>query len=67
MSETPPINHQSNPVNPPFEEIPNHPLAEIAGKFEGELWEATLEEIQRFRKLDRKRWQRISEIEQDAG
>jgi hypothetical protein len=33
--------------------IPNHPLAAIAGKFEGELWDATLAEIQRLRRLDR--------------
>jgi hypothetical protein len=33
--------------------IPNHPLATIAGKFEGELWDATLAEIQRLRRLDR--------------
>jgi hypothetical protein len=42
--------------------IPNHLLAEIIGKFEGEIWEATLEEIQRLRRLDRKRWEKAVEI-----
>jgi hypothetical protein len=32
--------------------IPNHPLAAIADKLEGELWDATLTEIQRLRRLD---------------
>jgi hypothetical protein len=32
---------------------PNHYLAAIAGKFECELWDPTLEEIQRLRRLDR--------------
>jgi hypothetical protein len=41
--------------------IPNHPLAAIAGKFEGELWNATLAEIQRLRRLDRQNSQSLIE------
>ena len=33
--------------------IPNHPLAVLAGKFEGEFWEATLKEMARSREQDR--------------
>ncbi|MBR8839968.1 MAG: hypothetical protein DSM106950_39715 [Stigonema ocellatum SAG 48.90 = DSM 106950] len=33
--------------------IPKHPLAKLAGKFSGELWEDTLDEIQRFRETDK--------------
>jgi hypothetical protein len=47
--------------------IPNHPLAAIAGKFEGELWDATLAEIQRLRRVDRQKWHKAIELEQDAG
>ncbi|MBW4549534.1 MAG: hypothetical protein KME35_00170 [Aphanocapsa sp. GSE-SYN-MK-11-07L] len=34
--------------------IDQHPLAKAMGKFEGELWEATLAEVQQFRDQDRK-------------
>jgi hypothetical protein len=47
--------------------IPNHPLAEIIGKFEGEIWEATLQEIQRLRRLDRKKWEKAAKINRSAG
>jgi hypothetical protein len=33
-------------------QITDHPLADVAGKFGGELWEVTLEEIQRSRKRE---------------
>jgi hypothetical protein len=62
--------NQSEPdiiPNHPVAPIPNHPLADIIGKFEGEIWEATLEEIQRLRRLDRKRWEKAVEINRDAG
>jgi hypothetical protein len=44
-----------------------HPLAAIAGKFEGELWEETLAEIQRARKADRQYWQQVVEAQQDGS
>jgi hypothetical protein len=47
--------------------IPNHPLAAIAGKFDGEAWEITLEEIQRLRRLDREQWQKVADAELEAG
>lgn len=34
-------------------QILKHPLTKLAGKFEGELWENTLDEIQRFREIDK--------------
>jgi hypothetical protein len=34
-------------------QIPEHPLAKLAGKFEGELWENTLLEIQNFRETEK--------------
>ena len=34
-------------------QIPGHPLAKIAGKFKGEFWEKTLENIQEFRKREK--------------
>jgi len=33
--------------------ILKHPLAKLAGKFEGEFWENTLEEIKRFRETEK--------------
>ncbi|BAY82914.1 hypothetical protein NIES267_24000 [Calothrix parasitica NIES-267] len=33
--------------------IPGHPLAKLAGKFKGEFWEKTLENIQEFRKREK--------------
>lgn len=64
----PKLNHPLAPkLNHPLAPIPDHPLAAIAGKFEGEIWEATLEEIQRLRRLDRKRWEKAVEINRDAG
>jgi hypothetical protein len=33
--------------------IPQHPLAKLAGKFEGEFWEDTILEIQKFRDLEK--------------
>jgi hypothetical protein len=47
--------------------IPNHPLAAVIGKFEGEIWEATLEEIQRLRRLDRKKWEKAVKPNRSAG
>jgi phospholipase/lecithinase/hemolysin len=53
-----PIFPETNHPTPLASEvISDHPLAAIAGQFEGEVWEATLEEIQRRRRLDRKQWQ----------
>ncbi|MBW4671589.1 MAG: hypothetical protein KME60_30230 [Cyanomargarita calcarea GSE-NOS-MK-12-04C] len=34
-------------------QILEHPLAKIAGKFEGEFWENTLLEIQNFRETEK--------------
>jgi hypothetical protein len=66
MSTPPPANspdsHQSESSI-----IPNHPLADVIGKFEGEIWEATLDEIQRLRRLDRKRWEKAANINRDVG
>ena len=36
-------------------QISKHPLAKLAGKFEGELWKNTLDEIQRFREIDKEK------------
>lgn len=36
-----------------------HPLADLAGKFEGEFWEATLEEIKRLREADKEEINKI--------
>ena len=33
--------------------IPGHPLAKLAGKFKGEFWEKTLENIEEFRKREK--------------
>lgn len=33
--------------------ISGHPLAKLAGKFKGEFWEKTLENIQEFRKREK--------------
>ena len=33
--------------------IPGHPLAKLAGKFKGEFWEKTLENIQEFRNREK--------------
>jgi hypothetical protein len=65
MSQNPLTTNHSDSGSP--EMIPDHPLAAIAGSFEGELWEATLEEIQRLRRLDKKRWQKAVEMDRDAG
>ncbi|BAZ15739.1 hypothetical protein NIES4071_76110 [Calothrix sp. NIES-4071] len=36
-----------------------NPLLDLAGKFEGEFWEATLEEIKRLREADKEDINRI--------
>lgn len=36
-----------------------NPLADLAGKFEGEFWEATLEEIKRLREADKEEINKI--------
>lgn len=36
-----------------------HSLAGLAGKFEGEFWEATLEEIKRLREADKEEINKI--------
>jgi hypothetical protein len=61
---SPKTNHSTLPAS---EVIPDHPLAAIAGQFEGEVWESTLEEIQRRRRLDRKQWQQDVNVARDAG
>ncbi|MEM7727588.1 MAG: hypothetical protein AAF208_14665 [Cyanobacteria bacterium P01_A01_bin.45] len=38
---------------------PEHPLAKIAGKFEGDFWESTLENIQDLRKLEKQEMNKI--------
>jgi hypothetical protein len=59
--------HQPEVIQSDPEIIPGHPLAAIAAKFEGEIWDATLTEIQRLRRLDRQKWHEAIELEQDAG
>jgi hypothetical protein len=39
--------------------IPEHPLANLAGKFEGEFWEDTLLEIQKFRDTEKQEINRL--------
>ncbi|MBD2410270.1 hypothetical protein H6H01_05960 [Nostoc calcicola FACHB-3891] len=39
--------------------IPEHPLAKLAGKFEGEFWENTLLEIQKFRDIEKQEIKRV--------
>jgi hypothetical protein len=58
MNPTSSAPSQPDAIQSDPEIIPNHPLAGIAGKFEGELWNATLAEIQRLRRLDRQKWNR---------
>lgn len=41
------------PKNNDKKVLPKHPLAKLAGKFEGTLWENTLDEIKRFREIDK--------------
>ncbi len=53
--------------HPTSEPIPEHPLAAIAGQFEGEFWEATLEEIQRRRRLDRKQWHQNLKVNSESS
>jgi hypothetical protein len=65
MNPTSPETNHPTPLA--SEVIPDHPLAAIAGQFEGEVWEATLEEIQRRRRLDRKQWQQDVNVVRDAG
>lgn len=67
MDITPSTDKQPDAVPSGYEIIPEHPLAAIAGKFDGEVWEATLEEIQRLRRMDRQQWQHEVEIDRDAG
>jgi hypothetical protein len=43
----------TNPTSPDV--IPDHPLASLAGKYEGDFWEATLQAIQDERNRDRKK------------
>jgi hypothetical protein len=43
-----------------------HPLADLAGKFEGEFWEATLEEIKRLREADKEKVNKILDSSLDA-
>jgi hypothetical protein len=40
-------------------QIQKNPLANIAGKFEGEFWETTLDEIKRFRKAEKEEINKI--------
>ncbi len=47
--------------------VPNHPLAAIAGQFEGDFWEATLKAVKRQRNADRKQCQRVLKLHQDVG
>lgn len=39
--------------------IPEHPLAKLAGKFEGEFWENTLLEIQKYREREKQEINRV--------
>jgi hypothetical protein len=55
MNQTSPTTSQPDAIQSDPDVMPNHPLAAIAGKFEGELWDATLAEIQRLRRLDPKK------------
>ncbi len=62
---TPPPANNPDANRSESDTIPNHPLADIIGKFEGEIWEATLEEIQRLRRLDLQYCQSRSLLESD--
>ncbi len=39
--------------------IPEHPLAALAAKFEGEFWENTLLEIQKYREIEKQEINRV--------
>ncbi|BAY97538.1 hypothetical protein NIES37_14800 [Tolypothrix tenuis PCC 7101] len=41
--------------------IPEHPLAKLAGKFEGEFWEDTLLEIEKLRDIEKEEINRSSD------
>jgi hypothetical protein len=66
MNSTSPVADLPDDTSSKLDMIPNHPLAAIAGQFEGDFWEATLKAIKRQRNVDRKR-QQVIEVQQDAG
>jgi hypothetical protein len=39
--------------------IPEHPLVNLAGKFEGEFWEDTILEIHKFRDIEKQEINRL--------
>jgi hypothetical protein len=61
MNPTSPTTSQPDAIQADPDIMPKHPLAAIAGKFEGELWDATLVEIQPLRRLDRQNSQSLIE------
>jgi hypothetical protein len=67
MNTPSPSNNSDAPNQSEPNIIPNHPLAAIIGKFEGEFWEETLAEIQRARQADRQKWQQMIEAQPDAS
>jgi hypothetical protein len=48
-----PTDTSTNPAT--SDVIPDHPLASLAGKYEGDFWETTLQAIQDERNRDRKK------------
>jgi hypothetical protein len=60
MTQPPLSSDWSRDNRPKIEVIPNHPLAVLAGKFEGEFWEATLKEMQRTLGAKRSRQQDLA-------
>jgi Rod binding domain-containing protein len=50
---TPITTHKLSKKKEKKAQIPKHPLAKLAGRFEGEFWENTLLEIQNMREAEK--------------
>jgi hypothetical protein len=66
MTQPPLSSDRPRDNRPKIAVIPNHPLAVLAGKFEGEFWEATLKEMQRSRQQDQQEQEEVA-VYRDAG
>jgi hypothetical protein len=60
MSQLPLKTHDSE-TSRRVDVIPNHPLADIVGTFEGEFWDETLEQIKQARERDHQEQEQITE------
>ena len=65
MTQPPLSSDRPRDDRPKMEMISNHPLAVLAGKFEGEFWEAPLKELPRSRQQDQQEQAEIA-VDRDA-